>query len=822
MKIERGKAVAGSLKWSTLVWVFHLILFSPCYGQQVTILDEDSSKPIYNVSVIPEGSGKVLFSDVDGVLDISSYVSYNNFIFRHPSYQQQTISLNALKERAFRVAMTERIISIDEVVISANKWEQDKSEVPNEILTISPKEISYNNPQTSADVLRQTGQVFVQKSQLGGGSPMLRGFAANRVLIVVDGVRMNNAIFRSGNLQNVISIDPNILESAEVVFGPGSVIYGSDALGGVMDFHTAQPSFTTKSKPQLAGTAFSRYSSANAEKTGHVDVKVSGKKLSFLTSLSYSDFDDLRTGSRRNANYPDFGKRPIYAERVNGQDRLTPNDNENIQRFSGYNQWSTINKLRYRVNNDFEVGYGYYLANTSDIPRYDRLIQDNGHPDSLRNAEWYYGPQKWNMHHFTLSSYSRNWLFDEARLTSTLQRFEESRNDRRFGNPSLRQQIETVDVTTLNLDFDKSIGRNNFYYGAEYTDNRVESVASRTNIITGEITNIASRYPNGGSDYRTIALYASYKVRFNEKWVLNTGLRFSNIRLTAKTTDANAALFGLDQIQLNNEAFSGSIGLVYKPKETLQFNALVASGFRSPNVDDVGKVFELDDDIVVAPNTALSPEFSYNGELGLQWEISDKLRIGSVVYYSLLRDAIVRGPFEINGSSTINIDGVDKEIRAQVNADQAYIYGGSVNLSADFTPNLSLVTSFTITKGRDKTNDEPLRHTAPNFGKTSVIYQKNKLRSELYIEYNGKKLRADIPTSEIDDKDFLYANHATDNTRDGTPAWHTFNLRSSYKFSKIFELSIAVENIMDVHYRPYSSGISAPGRNFITSIRASF
>ena len=128
--------------------------------------------------------------------------------------------------------------TMDEVVLSANKWEQRVSEVPNHILKISRSTILQNNPQTTADLLQQAGPVFVQKSQLGGGSPMIRGFATNRVLLVVDGVRMNNAIYRSGNLQNVISIDPLALENAEVILGPGSVIYGSDAIGGVMDFHT--------------------------------------------------------------------------------------------------------------------------------------------------------------------------------------------------------------------------------------------------------------------------------------------------------------------------------------------------------------------------------------------------------------------------------------------------------------------------------------------------------------------------------------------------------------------------------------------------------
>ena len=135
------------------------------------------------------------------------------------------------------------IKQLDEVFISFNKWEQNSKEIPNMIEKVNLRDARLRNPQTTADLLGQIGSVFIQKSQLGGGSPMIRGFATNRVLMVVDGVRMNNAIYRSGNIQNIISIDPLSLDGAEVVFGPGSLIYGSDAIGGVMDFHTLEPKF---------------------------------------------------------------------------------------------------------------------------------------------------------------------------------------------------------------------------------------------------------------------------------------------------------------------------------------------------------------------------------------------------------------------------------------------------------------------------------------------------------------------------------------------------------------------------------------------------
>ncbi len=190
-------------------------------------------------------------------------------------------------------------LSLEQYTVVASKWNQSTRDIPAKITSISVQEVALQNPQTTADLLATSGEVFIQKSQQGGGSPMIRGFATNRLLITVDGVRMNTAIFRSGNLQNVISLDPFAIERTEVLFGPGSVIYGSDAIGGVMGFNTLTPKLSLGDKSDVSGSAVSRYSSANDERTGHVDVNVGWKKFAMVSSFSYFNFDDLRMGTNR-------------------------------------------------------------------------------------------------------------------------------------------------------------------------------------------------------------------------------------------------------------------------------------------------------------------------------------------------------------------------------------------------------------------------------------------------------------------------------------------------------------------------------------------
>jgi len=800
--------------------LFHLF----ANAQEITVIDKITNEPIEDVVIYTTKRNSSIQTDKAGKASIAQFKSDALLIFQHPSYQDFNIPMQSLKAIGYTVSLDEKIFEFGEVVISASKWEQDATEVPQEILSVSAKEIAFGNPQTSADLLKNTGQIFVQKSQLGGGSPTLRGFAANRVLIVVDGVRMNNAIFRSGNLQNIINIDPNALESAEVVFGPGSVTYGSDALGGVMDFHTLKPRFSNTGNIELEGKAMTRYASANNEKIGHVNLKIGGKKLAFATALSYSDFDDLKTGSNFNKDYPDFGKRPQYADRINGVDVLVTNKDESIQKFSGFSQWSTINKIRYRPNNNVELSYGFYYANTSDIPRYDRLIRPEG--QGLRQAEWYYGPQKWNMHHLQTKLFSPTSLYDEAKIVISYQNFKESRHDRRFGGAELRSQREEVNLYTINMDMDKTLGKNSLYYGVEYTFNDVNSQADILNILSGETTSTASRYPNAGSQYTSYAAYLTFKWRINPRVTMNTGARISRVSLSGSSTDSDALALGFDSFDLKNTAINGTIGMTYNPSADTKLSFTTSTGFRSPNVDDVGKVFELDDEdddpIVVVPNPDLKPEYSYNAEVGLNHNFHKNVNFGIVGYGTFLDNAIIRGPISINGQNTAIINGLESELRAQVNTSQAYIYGGSAKINVQLPYHLTLVSTFTITKGKDRTNDEPLRHTTPNFGQTTLSYLKGKLKTSLYAEFNGNRFRKEIPVGEIEDKNYLYATHISEPSRDGSPGWYTLNIRASYHINKHITALGAVENILDKHYRPYSSGISAPGRNFIISLVGSF
>lgn len=772
-------------------------------AQIITVVDVSNKNPISNVLIYLQDGGWSVSTNERGNADISAIGDEELLFFQHPSYREFVTSKNKILNTT--VALSEKIIHIEEIVVSANRWEQDIDKVPQEIMSINRNLIEQRQPQTSADMLAATGQVYVQKSQLGGGSPMLRGFAANNVLLVVDGVRMNNAIYRSGNLQNVINIDPLALEGTEVIFGPGSVIYGSDALGGVMDFHTITPHFGLE-KTLFSGEALTRYSSANNEKTGHFHFTLGGKKLSFFSSISYSDFEDLRAGSNFPDEYPNFGRREFYVQRINDVDVVLPNNEPELQRPTGFNLFSSINKLRYRIEN-WDITYSLYYSTTNDFPRYDRLTEteEDGQPAF---AEWYYGPQRWLMNTLRIEHFGENPVYDRMKIVLAQQKVEESRHNRRLNNVRRRNQFEEVDIFSANIDFDKSFTNSNLYYGLEAVTNDIQSEANRINIITGELSDAATRYPSGGSRWNSYAGYASYVWEL-ERLNINAGARYSFVTLDAENEETG--LLGRENVNISTGAVTGSLGAVYELNEKVSFRGNLSSGFRAPNIDDVGKIFEVSESAISVPNEDLNPQYTYTGELSTSYK-SDKWYLDLTGYYTTVDQVMTRSNFTVNGSSIIaGEEGEILNVVALTNSGNANILGFSASLKRELTQDLGFITHFTYTWGEEE-GGVPLRHVPPAFGQWQLIYKKGQFRGSIFMDYHLRKNADDIPPSENEDKPHLYAPDGS------TPAWYTLNFSAGYHFENGFNLRLNGENLFDRHYRTYSSGISAPGRNFIFSI----
>ena len=789
--------------------------FQAAIAQKIQVLSQQTKDPILGVALFNQDKSKSAVTNFDGFADISSFNQDEVITFQHIAHTPLSQTKSKIVKANRQVFLITDASSLDEVVLSVSKFGQKKRDIPQQIVSVTSEDVLFTNPQTAADLLQSSGQVYVQKSQLGGGSPIIRGFSTNRLLIAVDGVRFNTAIFRGGNVQNIISIDPFAVARTEVILGPGSVVYGSDAVGGVMNFYTKKPKFSFKEGYSFSGNSTVRYATANKEKTGHFDFNIGAKKWAFLTSVTYSDFDNLRMGSHG----PDDYLRNQYVETINGVDTVVQNQNPKIQRPTAYSQINTMQKVRYMPNNNWNFDLGLFYTTTSDYPRYDRLIRDtNGAPES---AVWDYGPQQWVSGNLQIQNTpDTNTLFDESAFTLSFQHFKEGRSDRDFGDSFLYKTQEKVAAYTTAWDFEKKIKKAKLNYGVEYIFNKVGSRGLKTDISTGISQRDVSRYPDGSS-WQSLAGYMSSQFALAKNISFLGGLRYSHIIIDAQF---DTSLFDLPftEVTINTGALTGTAGVTWNPNQTLGWRLNLGTAFRAPNIDDIGKVFDSEPGSVVVPNPDLKPEYAYNADIGVSLNFDTVVKFDFAGFYTILEDALIRRDFSLDGESQILYQGELSTIQAIQNASRAQVYGFEAGIAIAFSKELKLSSQYNITKGfaqDQQGTKEALRHAAPAYGNTRLFYNNAKLTLAAFVEYNGQFDFEDLAPSQQNNA-FLYA--ADQNGNPYAPKWYTLNFSAQYKYSKFLQLNATLENITDKRYRPYSSGLSAPGRNLIVAATYTF
>jgi hemoglobin/transferrin/lactoferrin receptor protein len=384
------------------------------------------------------------------------------------------------------------------------------------------------------------------------------------------------------------------------------------------------------------------------------------------------------------------------------------------------------------------------------------------------------------------------------------------------------------------------MGANELSVGVDGQWNDLKSVADRTNLLNGQKSKLDTRYPDGKNTMNNYGIYAQHIYKFgNEKWVLNDGIRFQYVHLSSNIVDNSFFNLPVTNVNQNNIAVTGNLGLVYNPDASSRFSFGISSGFRAPNIDDLSKVFESSTSAkqVVVPNADIRPEYTYNMDLSYRKTLNERWRFELTGFYTLFRNAIVKAPYQLNGQDSIVYNGVMSQVLANQNANKAYLYGGNVSISADLSEHFSFSTTLSYTYGRfrvdeNKTSsvyqeqpdgtfklvqasvkDKPMDHIPPVFGKTSIQYRYKGWYTEFFALYNGeKKLDQYNPDGEDN------AQYATPT---GTPGWYTLNLRAGWQLTRLLLLQGALENILDRNYRNFASGFSSPGRNVVVSLRLS-
>jgi len=351
--------------------------------------------------------------------------------------------------------------------------------------------------------------------------------------------------------------------------------------------------------------------------------------------------------------------------------------------------------------------------------------------------------------------------------------------------------------------------------------NTLQSEGSFEDINTQNIQTGAARYPN--SDWTSMAAYFNHEWEWSSELTSQLGVRYNHILIESDFSN-NQAFYPLpfSQASLSTGNVTGSAGFVYRPSEEWKWRVNIGTAFRAPNVDDIGKVFDSGDNVVVVPNRNLRAEYAYNFEMGLatiQWQ---RLKLDGSIYFTLLNQALIRRPFVLNGQDSILYDGELSQVQAVQNAASAQVYGVQVGLDWQISENWSFGSRYNWQNGEEEDQSGqlgPSRHAAPAFGISRIRYKRENMLFELNLQYAGE-ISADQLNFEEAQKPHLYLEDG--NGQLFSPSLQSLNFKSSVSLNDHWTLSGGIENILDQRYRPYSSGLVAAGRNFVLAARFSF
>ncbi len=736
------------------------------------------------------------------------------------------------------------IESFDEILISADRYGSKRKQSVHEIELISSKKLSELQGANLGDALQMTGKVFVQKSQMGGGSPVLRGFEASRVLLVIDGVRMNNATFRAGHLQDIVSVDPFALERLEVNFGSGSTLFGSDAMGGVLYMKTRDPKLLRETQnigdasvqlgagnhksisARLIGMANLRFQSASNSIIGNASLEYQGQKKALLFNVTHSKFGNLRMGRNTFTLAQDsFGLQPYRVvsdySGLSNIDSLASNDDPYTQPNTGYEQTDVLVKYRFEAQGLHTLNFQGSFA--GDIPRYDRMQYWAHNVDPaylpIEYGAWSYKPQNRMYLAYTYEANDPS----QQRFRFAHQIFEVGRLSRAWNKANERLQLDRVNMSSFNYDRKDLLGNWELYSGFEYIYNHVNSIGTQRNVLTNEVTHSKSRYADSFASTQSVAAFAEIKRSWGNTTLVG-GLRVTYYQLLAAFKAQNPW-----ELPINNTTFSHfgpsyHFGFIQKINDKLLVKASINQSFRNPNVDDLTKVFESQRGLkLLIPSRDLKPEVAHTFDLNVNYRLNSNVYFEAGTYYSRVNDLMSDVFGEIAGKDSISWDGILTPVYQIQNVGEGHIYGFFANLQWRFAPEWTFKGGFTETQAKVKYNNGiwyPMDHIPPLYGQVSIKWSNPSLWAEAQYLFNGSKpLNEYSPSGEDNLK---YTPGFSQGISVGNPSWGIVNIRCGVQIKDSWNIQISGENMLDLGYRVFASGISASGRNISTTLSFKF
>ncbi len=654
-------------------------------------------------------------------------------------------------------------------------FESDRS-----VSVVGERDIEDASPRTVPEALYESVGVFVQQTNHGGGSPIVRGLIGPQVLLMVDGVRLNNSVYRTGPVQYLNLLEPTLIGRVEVLRGPGSVLYGSDAMGGVILVMPIEPREPRPDGGMAGGGALTtRFASADLGRTVHGHADFATRAARGLGGISFKWLSDLRGGSGVGA-----------------------------QRFSGYDQWSSFAGLEFRVTE------GALKGSSVSAKYLYSYIQDAGRTDQLAKAG-------------SLIVYDNEdhlaWLRikvpvasirTEFTATGSFQGFfERSDQWQMAGDLETRLGVTRDELTARTLGMDvmgttSLLGRRlKFQYGGMWYRDWVEANRARKVGEAAWSPTAEGPYPDA-STYNNDGVFlhaAGEPVRTESGHTLRLEAGY---RLHGMSGHAPAS-GGLAEVEFSHLGHVFQAGVQYAYLERVTVAATFSQGFRAPNLQeaihlgDAGKSFHV-------PNPDLGPERCDTVEvlsrLRLSW-----LDVSVAGYVSFLRDLIKREGTLWNGLGQV----AGKQVERNANGSGGLLWGIESGVSAVVGLGLSARAHVTYTWGEEHVPgkaDVPLTRIPPLFGWAGVRWdipagEGPRAFVESFVRWAAKQDR--LSPEDLKDPRI---------PEGGTPGWWTLNLRASARFSDRYRTGLAIENLFNRKYRYHGSGLWAPGLNVVATL----
>jgi outer membrane receptor protein involved in Fe transport len=644
----------------------------------------------------------------------------------------------------------------ERVVVTERLDQAAGATVPRAITVVTAEDMERRQARTTPEALEEVAGVFVQKTNHGGGSPIVRGLVGNQVLVLVDGIRLNNATFRYGPNQYLATVDPFALDRVEVVRGAGSVLFGSDALGGVVSVLTRQPSLAA-SGHRLSGRALARVVSGGMEQSARVEGEYASRRVGVRAGVSARSFGDLHAGGALGVEAP-----------------------------SGYGELGADARLLARVSSSATLSAGWQLVHQDDVPRFDQVRQ--------RGFErWSFAPQARQL---AWARYTQTtpleWLGTIA-VTGSWQHSFERRERQSRGSSLLVTEEDTVDTVGVLAEARASPAPwLTVRYGVDVYRDLVGSGREDRDLKTGASRPRRGLYPDGARA-RSAELFAV------GTWSRGPVTVDTGVRRTWASASAEDAAFG--PIGLAPAATIGSLAAGYEVARGLSLYGVAAQAFRAPNIDDISTLGAFDFGVEV-PSADLRPERSLTLETGVRWTAS-RLQISTGVWRLSLRDLIdrVRGTY----------GGLDawegQRVYRRANVGDAYLRGFEVEGRAVLRGPLEASGFVAYAYGEQAATGQPMRRVPPLNGMAAVRWRGARLDAEA-----AWRLAARQDRLAPGDRDDHRINPA------GTPAWQVVDLRGSYALSHRLRVVGRVGNLFDEAYRVHGSGIDGMGRHLAVSL----